>query len=49
VYAEVYGCNPNKSFWKKHDHSHHTVLRRRKRLAGKLYDSDVYYWYKEMF
>jgi len=49
VYAEVYECNPNKSFWKKHDHSHHTVLRRRKRLAGKLYDSDVYYWYKEMF
>ena len=49
VYAEVYSCNPNAKFWPKHDHHHHTVLPRRKRLAGKLYDADIYYWYKERF
>lgn len=49
VFAEVYACNPNLKFWFNLDWDTESVLPRRKRANGRLYESHIFTWKKEYF
>jgi len=49
VFAEVYECNPNLSFWQKRNYDSVTRFPRRKRTGGKLYDSQIFVWKRELW